>query len=53
MGMKRTNFFFPAQLLKRLAKVSKQTGFPMSQIIREAVDAKLVELERRPQEVAA
>jgi predicted DNA-binding protein len=39
--MKRTNFFFPEQMLTRLKAASEKTGIPMSQIIRNAVDAAL------------
>jgi predicted DNA-binding protein len=39
--MKRTNFFFPEQMLARLKAASEKLGIPMSQFIRNAVDAAL------------
>jgi predicted DNA-binding protein len=39
--MKRTNFFFPEQMLARLKAASKKLGIPMSQFIRNAVDTAL------------
>lgn len=36
--MKRTNFYFPEELLARLAAESKASGIPMSEILRRAVD---------------
>ena len=41
MPMKRTNFYFPAQMLKRLRAASKMTGVPVSELIRRAVEAYL------------
>ena len=37
--MKRTNFYFPQEMLDRLQKESTKSGVPMSEIIRRAVDA--------------
>ena len=42
--MKRTNFFFPEQMLARLKAASDKLGIPMSQIIRNAVEAALKKL---------
>lgn len=39
--MKRTNFFFPVEMLDRLKRAKIQTGMPVSEIIRRAVDAYL------------
>lgn len=39
--MKRTNFFFPEQMLTRLKAASDKLGIPMSQIIRNAVEVAL------------
>ena len=36
--MKRTNFYFPEQLLERLKKASEKLGLPVSEIIRRAID---------------
>lgn len=40
-SMKRTNFYFPEQMLERLAKAKKKLGIPVSQFIRNAVDEAL------------
>ena len=37
MHMKRTNFFFPEEMLERLKAAKLQTGIPVSEIIRLAV----------------
>lgn len=42
--MKRTNFYFPEQMLERLKMASKQQGLPVSEIIRRAIEAFLKEL---------
>lgn len=42
--MKRTNFYFPEQMLERLKTASKQQGLPVSEIIRRAIEAFLKEL---------
>jgi hypothetical protein len=39
--MIRTNVHFPAALLARLRKISKQSGVPVAEIIRRAVMAYL------------
>ena len=39
--MKRTNFFFPEEMLARLKAAKLQTGIPVSEIIRRAVEAYL------------
>lgn len=36
--MKRTNFYFPEQMLQRLKEASKKLGLPVSEIIRRAVE---------------
>jgi predicted DNA-binding protein len=36
--MKRTNFYFPEQMLARLKRASKKLGLPVSEILRRAVD---------------
>ena len=41
IAMKRTNFYYPEQLLKRLKAASEHHGIPMSEIIRRALDAAL------------
>ncbi len=41
MGMKRTNFYYPEQLLKRLKLAKKTTGLSVSEIIRTAIEAYL------------
>ncbi|WP_430229422.1 ribbon-helix-helix domain-containing protein [Paraburkholderia tropica] len=43
--MKRTNFYFPQSLLSRLKKASEQTGMPVSEFIRRAVDVALQKLK--------
>lgn len=35
--MKRHNFFYPEQLIEELRKLSKETGLPMSELIRRAI----------------
>jgi len=42
--MKRTNFYFPPQMLKRLKAASKKTGLPVSEHIRRAVEQYLKQL---------
>lgn len=41
MHIKRTNFFFPEEMLERLKAAKLQTGIPVSEIIRRAVEAYL------------
>ena len=41
MHMKRTNYYFPEQLLSRLKKAKELTGIPVSEIIRRAVESYL------------
>ena len=41
MHMKRTNFFFPEEILERLKAAKLQSGVPVSEIIRRAVEAYL------------
>jgi predicted DNA-binding protein len=36
--MKRTNFYFPINMLERLKILSKQTGLPSSELLRKAVE---------------
>jgi metal-responsive CopG/Arc/MetJ family transcriptional regulator len=38
MGMKRTNFYFPEVLLKRLKAAKKLKGLSVSEIIRQAIE---------------
>ena len=40
-AMKRTNFYFPEQMIERLKKASEKLGIPMSEFIRNAVEAAL------------
>lgn len=44
MVMKRTNFYFPPELLKRLKEASKKTGIPISELLRRGADAILKKL---------
>ena len=37
MKMKRTNFYYPQQMLDALKKLSGETGIPVSELIRTAV----------------
>ena len=39
--MKRTNFFFPEEMLARLKAAKLQSGVPVSEILRRAVEAYL------------
>ncbi|WP_083758062.1 ribbon-helix-helix domain-containing protein [Polaromonas naphthalenivorans] len=39
--MKRTNFFFPEEMLERLKAAKLHTGIPVSEIIRRAVETYL------------
>ena len=41
--LKRTVFFYPADMLARLRAMSKHTGIPIVRIIRQAVEAWLKE----------
>jgi predicted DNA-binding protein len=45
MCMKRTNFFFPEQMLSRVRMASKMLGIPMSEFIRRAIESALKEIE--------
>jgi len=36
--MKRTNYYYPEQLLERLKAMSKATGVTVSELIRKAID---------------
>jgi len=42
--MKRTNFYFPEQVLLRLKKARQQTGYSVSELMRRAVENLLQEL---------
>lgn len=44
--MKRTNFYFPEPMLKRLKAAKLKTGLPVSEIIRQAIEKHLKELEK-------
>ena len=37
--MKRTNYYYPQQLLDRLKSLSLETGISVSELIRRAIDA--------------
>ena len=37
-NMKRTNFFFPEQMLDRLKAAKDKLGIPMSELIRRAIE---------------
>lgn len=39
--MKRTNFYFPEQMLKRVKDACAVLGIPMSEFIRRAIEAAL------------
>lgn len=40
-AMKRTNFYFPEQMLAELKRAKDETGLPVSEIIRRAIEAYL------------
>lgn len=42
--MKRTNFYFPQQLLDRLKTAKERVGVPVSEIIRTAIEKHLKDL---------
>ena len=42
--MKRTNYYYPEQMLARLKAASSDLGIPASEIIRNAVEAHLKKL---------
>lgn len=44
MAMKRTNYYFPAPLLKRLKKAKKKTGYPVSELLRRGAELLLQKL---------
>ena len=39
--MKRTNFYFPEQMIERVRLASEKLGIPMSEFIRRAIEAAL------------
>jgi predicted DNA binding CopG/RHH family protein len=39
--MKRTNYYYPEPMLKRVRKVAKKQGIPASEYIRRAVEEAL------------
>lgn len=41
MCMKRTNYYFPEQMLKRLKRAAVRLGIPMSEYIRRAIEVAL------------
>ena len=43
-AMKRTNFYFPEQMIKRIKQACAILGIPMSEFIRRAVEAALKEM---------
>jgi len=43
--MKRTNYYFPEQMLKRVKQACAILGIPMSEFIRGAVEAALKEMK--------
>jgi predicted DNA-binding protein len=44
MKLKRTNFYFPIEMLERLKSAKAKTEIPVSEIIRRAVDRILTEM---------
>ena len=44
--MKRTNYYFPKQMLAKLKAASKKTGLPVSELIRRAVEDFLKQHEK-------
>jgi predicted DNA-binding protein len=40
--MKRTNFYYPEQMLKRLKTLSELTGTSVSELIRRSIEAYLM-----------
>ena len=44
-AMKRTNYYFPEQMLKRIKQAGAILGVPMSEFIRRAVEAALKEMK--------
>ena len=42
--MKRTNYYFPVQMLKRIKQASAILGIPMSEFIRRAIEKALQEI---------
>jgi predicted DNA-binding protein len=44
--MKRTNFYYPEEMLARLKAASQQLGIPVSEIIRRAIDAFLSRMKK-------
>jgi predicted DNA-binding protein len=45
--MKRTNYYYPVQLLARLKQAKKKTGLSVSEMIRQAIEQYLTNLEKR------
>ena len=43
--MKRTNYYYPEPMLKRVKNASALLGIPMSEFIRRAIEAALKELK--------
>jgi hypothetical protein len=46
--MKRRSYFFPEAQLKKLEKLSRQSGLSVAELIRRAVDAYLEQLSAPP-----
>lgn len=44
-AMKRTNFYFPEQMIKRIKQACAILGIPMSEFIRRAIEAELKEMK--------
>lgn len=47
MSMKRTNYYYPEQLLKRLKEAKKKTGLTVSEMIRRGIEMYLSSLNKR------
>jgi predicted DNA-binding protein len=45
--MKRTHIFLPDPVISRLKALAKQTGLPVSELIRRAIDDYLERLSRK------
>lgn len=42
--MRRTNYYYPEQMMARVRMASERLGIPMSEVIRRAIEAHLKEM---------
>lgn len=47
MNMKRTNYYYPTELLKRLKEAKQKTGIPVSEMLRRGAEMFLASINKR------